>query len=117
MASESKWETTATIIDRYRIIPRILVLAYCIWLGSTVTWFMGLEQIEVRTCDSDTLKVLLDKSVPVAAAEDIACTVTSLIGGPSNQHTTFMSVLTGIAPAIFAFYVNAGRRRPEDDGE
>ena len=94
-------------IDSWRIFPRIVLVLYMVALGITLEWYLDFDIIYQEQCDSNTLKLLLDKEVKLEEARDIACTIVSAVGRPAG-YTALMSVLVGAGAGIFGLYVNSG---------
>ena len=99
-------------IDRWRVFPRIVLIGYMLALYLTLNWYLALEPRYQTSCDSNTLKVLLDKGASIEQAREVACTVVDVVAQP-NGYTALISVLVGASAAIFSFYVNSGPARKD----
>lgn len=85
----------AEFIDAWRIIPRVLVAAYC-WLLITVTvWYMDMKPYMLEGCDVSIL------------GKDC------LVQAPATQHAALITAVVGVAAAIFGLYSNSGRKWSE----
>lgn len=101
-------------IDRWRVMPRIVLIAWLVGTIAIVNWYMAYEIVYERKCDSTTLSILLDRGVDLKDAESIACTTTDVIGHPTG-YTALVSTIVAAGSAVFGLYVNSGGRRKEED--
>ena len=100
----------AEIADAWRVVPRVLVAAYSIMVFSLISWYRDMNTVEQVECDNAVLTNLLDRGMDAVAASDLACAVIDVVGGPTTEQTAFATAIIGLSTAIFAFYVNSGRR-------
>lgn len=97
------------IVDAWRIIPRSLVALYGLMMYYLIKWFISLETHIVTKCDNKLLNSLTEQGVGLDRAEQIACTATEVVGGPTNGQTAFVTAVCGLASAIFGFYTKTGK--------
>ena len=100
----------AEIVDAWRTIPRILVACYALMVFILINWYRGMSTVEQTECDNDILQTLIDSGVDPVEATELACTVIGVTGGPTPEQTAFATAIIGLSTAIFAFYVNSGRK-------
>lgn len=105
-----KWSLfVGEIVDAWRVIPRILVTLYGVLVWHLVSWFLALETFTKKDCNTALIQSLLDKNIDVAQAQEIACTVVEVVGGPTNAQTAFVTAIVGLATAIFGLYGKGGK--------
>lgn len=100
--------TFGEVIDKLRVVPRILVMLYIYLVYRLVTWYTSITT-EIKTqCDSALIKLLMDSGMTVEDASNLACTIADSVGGPTPAQTTFVTAIIGLSTAIFKFYVDSG---------
>jgi len=105
-----KWSLAmAESVDAWRLFPRALVGLYGVMVAMLANWFLHLETFNKTQCASDVLNTLLSKGIPLDKAQQVACTVVEVVGGPTTAQTAFVTAVIGLSTAIFAFYVNTGK--------
>lgn len=95
-------------VDAWRIIPRTLVALYGVMMYYLIKWFVSLQTHTVTKCDNKLINSLMERGVELPRAEEVACTVTEVVGGPTNGQTAFVTAVCGLASAIFGFYTKTG---------
>lgn len=96
------------VMDAMRVVPRIILFGYMYVVYQIVQWYIDFELQMKTSCDSSTLKVLLDSGMDALQAQGIACSVTEVIGHP-NGYTAIVTVMVGAAAVVFGLYSNSGR--------
>jgi hypothetical protein len=96
-------------VDAWRIFPRIFVALYGGLVGMIVYWFINIKTYTSEKCDAVLINGLLDRGIDLAAAQDVACTVVSVVGGPTTQHTVLVTAICSLATGVFGFYATSGR--------
>ena len=109
LTKKEKFLVVAEIFDAYRVVPRAILALYGVLLYSLYTWFTAIETLVQTTCDAALLKILVDMGETVVAAQQLACTVSGMVGGPTTAQAAFVATVVGVAAPIFAFYANTGR--------
>lgn len=99
----------AEMIDAFRVVPRFLLSMYGVLVYTLYTWYTSIETVVQETCDAALVKILIDHGESIAAAQELACSVSSVTGGPTTAQTTFVTTVIGLATPLFAFYANTGR--------
>lgn len=99
----------AEAFDAWRIVPRAAVAGYVALIVYIIQWFIGIETFTQTSCDAVILQSLLDRGIGLPEAENVACTVTGVVGGPQTTHTILATTVAGLATAIFGLYTNSGR--------
>lgn len=100
----------AESVDAWRIIPRVLLVAYGVFVWHLYTWFKSIPTFQQTQCDSGTLKVLLDSNLTMSEAKAIACTVIGIVGGPTTAQSALVTTVIGLSAGVFGLYVATGRR-------
>lgn len=99
----------AEVIDAYRIFPRITLLVFIFAVGITMQWYFNFPNQYIVECNTELFIKLVDRSIPIKQAEEIACKATGVIDRPAG-YTALTSVLIGASAGVFGFYANTGRR-------
>ena len=100
----------AETIDAWRIIPRTVVVLYSCLVVSLYLWFRSIPTFTQTSCDAGVLMFLTDKGVDVMQAQEIACTIVDVVGGPTTAQSTFVTTVIGLSAGIFGLYASTGRR-------
>ena len=106
---KEKWLEIAEIIDAFITVPRLLVSLYGIMVYSLFVWFTSMKTVVQTTCDAAVIEVILQSGKSLEEAQAVACTVSSMVGGPTTAQSAFVTAIIGLSTAVFAFYVNTGR--------
>lgn len=117
LTPKERFLAVAEVFDAYRIFPRAIVALYGVLLYNLYTWFTGIVTVAQTSCDAALIKILTELGEPVAVAQELACTVSGMVGGPTTAQAAFVATVVGVAAPIFAFYANTGRGwGKKDDG-
>ena len=81
----------AELLDSLRIFPRLLVGGYTYLLYKVVDWYMNLETVLLKGCESEVV-------------------TQCIIEAPTNQHAALVTAVIGVAAAIFGLYATSGRK-------
>ncbi len=79
-------------VDAWRIIPRLIVLAYGYMTWEIVKWYMGLKPYFLDKCNEALLKE--------------AC----LVQAPTTEHMALVTAVLAVAAAVFGLYTNSGKK-------
>lgn len=109
LTKKERFLVVAEIFDAYRVVPRAILALYGTLLYSLYTWFTAIETVVQTTCDATLLKILIDHGETIAIAQQLACSVSDVVGGPTTAQAAFVATVVGVAAPIFAFYTNTGR--------
>lgn len=101
--------TAAEAFDAWRVVPRLMLVAYGFMVWAVVSWYMSIPSANQTQCQADVLSTLLSNSVPVDQARNIACSITETIGGPTSEQTMFVSIVTGLSSVVMGLYLNTGK--------
>lgn len=101
--------TIAEMIDAFRVVPRIILLSYGWMVWAVGRWYMSIPSVNETSCQADVLKTLLESGVTLQQAQSVACTIVDTIGGPTNEQTMFVSIVTGLSAVVIGFYLNTGK--------
>jgi hypothetical protein len=94
----------AEFINYWSIIPCLMIIAYGIMLVHAFIWYTHIPTYPMYKCDSTALQIFINAKMDIVQAKNIACQVADTVGGPTNQQTTFISILVSLAAAIFGLY-------------
>lgn len=98
----------AKAFDSLRIIPRILLFMYGLLVYNMYNWYKSIPLVEETSCDNSILQTLIDAGMDPAQATEMACTVVSVVGGPTTAQTSFVTIIVGLATAVIGLYLNSG---------
>lgn len=107
----------AEMIDAYRVVPRIFLIMYGVLVYNLYLWYISIETKVVETCDSALIEILTKNGASLIEAQELACRVTEVIGGPTSAQTTFVTTIIGLATPLFGFYANTGRVWPTSNNK
>lgn len=99
----------AEIIDAFRVIPRAFLAVYGVLVYNLYTWFIGIATSVKTSCDAALIETLLKNGVDLAQAQEVACTVVDIVGGPTTAQAAFVTTIVGLSAAVFGLYANSGR--------
>lgn len=99
----------AEVIDAWRIVPRVILVAYGSLVWYLTQWYLSIETFTKTECSADVLKVLLDKNIPLEQAQHIACTVVDTVGGPTNGYTVLVTTICGLSTLVIGLYHNSSK--------
>lgn len=109
LTKRERFLVVAEIFDAYRVVPRAILAMYGVLVYKLYTWIITLGTVVKTQCDAALIKILLDSGVDIAQAQEIACTVAEVVGGPTTAQTAFVTTVIGLATPLFAFYANTGK--------
>jgi hypothetical protein len=109
--------TLAESIDAWRIVPRIILIAYGYLVWSLYMWYKSIPVYPQMHCDSAVLQVIMEKGIKFAQAADIACSYAGTVGGPTTEQTMFVTTIVGLSTGIFALYATTGRKWSKNDND
>lgn len=91
-----KWSNAlAEAVDAWRIIPRLLVVAYGYLTFKTWIWYTNIETVVL-------------KSNCQLVNEQMICDITG-VAGPSTQQAALVTAVTGMAGVVIGLYSGTGR--------
>lgn len=99
----------AESFDAWRIIPRLVLIAYSALVLNMYLWFKSIPTFAQEKCDVAMLKLLLDSKVDLEQAKSLACSIVDVVGGPTAAQSAFITTITGLAAGIFGLYTATGR--------
>jgi hypothetical protein len=79
-------------VDAWRIIPRLVVLAYGYLTWNIIQWYMGLEPYLLDKCD-----------VSLLGAE-------CMVQAPTTEHMALVTAVLAVAAAVFGLYTSSGKK-------
>lgn len=111
----------AEAFDTWRVMPRIMLLAYAILVSNLYLWYKSIPTYVQEQCDAATLQIFLNNKIPIEQSIKLSCTVKDVVGGPTPAQTTLVTTIMGLTSVVFGFYTASGRRwdtgLPGDIGE
>jgi len=99
--NKSKSIQAAEFIDRLRIVPRLLVTGYSYLVYKVVDWYMNLEPYF-----PDDIKPMLNELAKTSGDVQLL-----LVQAPTTQHAALVSMVVGIAAAVFGLYASTGNNK------
>lgn len=108
--------TLAESFDAWRIVPRAMLISYGYLVWSLYTWYKNIPIYVQTKCDGAVLQILLDKSMKLAQAQELACNIVGTVGGPTSEQTMFVTTIIGLSTGIFALYTTTGRKWQKETG-
>jgi hypothetical protein len=100
----------AESFDAWRIIPRLMLIAYSALTVKLYTWYISIPTFIQQKCDAAVLKIFIDGGMPLAHAQSLACTVVDVVGGPTPAQSAFVTTIIGLSTGIFGLYTSTGKR-------
>jgi hypothetical protein len=114
MSSPSKFQqwsnAIAESVDTWRIIPRMMLLAYGALVINLYTWYKSIPTFMQQKCDAAVLKIFMDGGLGVQQAKALACTVVDVVGGPTSNQSLFVTTIIGLSTGIFGLYTATGKK-------
>lgn len=101
--------TFAESVDAWRIMPRLVLIAYSVLVSHLYIWYKSIPTYVQEACDPATLQIFLDNEVPIEQAVRLGCSIKDVVGGPTPAQTTLVTTIIGLTTIVFAFYTNSGR--------
>jgi hypothetical protein len=100
----------AESIDALRIIPRLVLIGYSVMLAYMVVWYMSIETVIKTECNAALVQIMLDKNLDLEKAQELACTVADMVGGPTTAQTALVTALISLAAPLFGFYATTSKK-------
>lgn len=100
----------AETIDALRLIPRLVLVGYSSLLACMVFWYMEIATVVKTECNAALIQILLDKNMDLEKAQQLACTVADMVGGPTTAQTALVTAVVGLAAPIFGFYATTSKK-------
>ena len=100
----------AESFDAWRIIPRSILVAYSALVLNLYLWFKSIPTFVQERCDAGILKLLLDAKYTIEQANEMACSVVDVVGGPTAAQSAFVTTVIGLSTGIFGLYTATGRK-------
>jgi hypothetical protein len=99
----------AETVDAWRIIPRIMLIAYGALVFNLYQWYKSIPTFMQQKCDAAVLKIFMDGGMALHQAQALACTVVDVVGGPTPAQSTFVTTIIGLSTGIFGLYTATGK--------
>ena len=106
--------TFAETVDGLRLVPRLILIGYSYMVFKLYVWYTSMETVVQTKCDATLIQILLENGNTLIKAQDLACTVVDVVGGPTSAQTAFVTILIGLATPLFAFYATTGKKWGKD---
>lgn len=110
MKLKKKFINVAEIVDAWRIVPRIILLAYAYLVIKLYSWFITIPTYVEQKCDAALMKFLTDNNISLREAQELACTISDVVGGPTTAQSAFVTTIIGLSTAVFGLYASTGRK-------
>ena len=100
----------AETVDAWRIIPRVMLLAYGALVMNMYMWYKSIPTFIQEKCDAAVLQLFIQGGMALQQAQSLACTVVDVVGGPTAAQSTFITTIIGLSAGIFGLYTATGKR-------
>lgn len=100
----------AESFDAWRIVPRLMLVAYGALVINLYTWYKSIPTFVQQKCDAAVLKIFIDGGMTVHDAQNLACTIVDVVGGPTPAQSAFVTTIIGLSTGIFGLYTATGKR-------
>ena len=91
-----KWSNAvAEMVDAWRIVPRLMVIAYGYLTWKTWVWYTGIE-------------VTVTKTNCQLLANEVICDITGVVG-PSTQQAALVTAIVSMAAVVIGLYSSSGK--------
>lgn len=100
----------AEAVDAWRVIPRLILIGYSWLVFQLYLWYKNIPTYVQERCDAAVLKIFLDSKMTLVEAQQLACTVVDVVGGPTAAQSAFVTTIIGLSTGIFGLYTATGRR-------
>ena len=105
-----KWSLAVSeSVDAWRIVPRAILIGYGVLVYHLIGWFFEQATYVKRECDTAVLETLLKHNTELSKAQEIACQVVDVVGGPTTAQASFIGAIVGLATVVIGFYTTSGR--------
>jgi hypothetical protein len=102
--------TMAETFDAWRIIPRLMLIAYSALVLNMYVWYKSIPTYVQEKCDSAVVQIFIQNHSSIEDAQKAACSVQAVVGGPTPSQTALVTTIIGLSSLIFGFYTSSGRR-------
>jgi hypothetical protein len=100
----------AESIDAWRIIPRVMLLAYGALVINLYEWYKSIPTFVQQKCDAAVLQIFITGGMALHQAQTLACSVVDVVGGPTPAQSTFVTTIIGLSTGIFGLYTATGKK-------
>lgn len=100
----------AESLDAWRIIPRIMLIAYSLLVVNMYVWYKSIPTYVQEKCDAAVVDIFIKNHSTIEDAQKAACSVQAVVGGPTPAQTALVTTIIGLSSLIFGFYANSGRK-------
>jgi hypothetical protein len=100
----------AESFDAWRIAPRIMLLAYGALVINLYVWYKSIPTFIQQKCDAAVLKIFMDGGMDIHQAQQLACSIVDVVGGPTPAQSAFVTTIIGLSTGIFGLYTATGKR-------
>lgn len=102
--------TAAESFDSWRIIPRIILIAYAALVLNMYVWYKSIPTYVQEKCDAAVVQIFIQNKSTIEDAQKAACSVQGLVGGPTPAQTALVTTIIGLSSLVFGFYTGTGRK-------
>jgi len=100
----------AEAVDAWRLVPRLILVCYAWLVHELYLWYTKIPTYVQEKCDAAVIQLFVDAGMELAKAQQLACTVIDVVGGPTAAQSAFVTTIIGLSTGIFGLYASTGRR-------
>lgn len=105
----------AEAIDAWRVVPRMILVSYAWLVNQLYLWYTKIPTYVQEKCDAAVLQLFTDAGMAIDKAQQLACTVVDVVGGPTAAQSAFVTTIIGLSTGIFGLYASTGRKWEKGD--
>lgn len=100
----------AEAVDAWRVVPRLVLICYAWLVYELYLWYTRIPTYVQERCDAAVIQIFIDSGMSIQKAQQLACTVIDVVGGPTPAQSAFVTTIIGLSTGIFGLYASTGRR-------
>jgi hypothetical protein len=100
----------AEAVDAWRVVPRLVLICYAWLVYELYLWYTKIPTYVQERCDAAVIQIFVDSGMSIEKAQQLACTVIDVVGGPTAAQSAFVTTIIGLSTGIFGLYASTGRR-------
>lgn len=100
----------AEAVDAWRVVPRLILVCYGWLVHELYLWYVKIPTYVQERCDAAVIQLFIDGGMALEKAQQLACTVIDVVGGPTAAQSAFVTTIIGLSTGIFGLYTSTGRR-------
>lgn len=105
----------AEAVDAWRVVPRMILVCYAWLVNQLYLWYTKIPTYVQEKCDAAVLQMFTEAGMELEKAQNLACTVIDVVGGPTPAQSAFVTTIIGLSTGIFGLYASTGRKWDKSD--